>query len=488
MLPFSALISLDRSSVVPLYLQISNCLVSAISSGIISPGTKLPGTRELAGLLHLHRKTVIAAYDELYAQSWIEVTPKKGSRVAQNLPGIKALAWNDNPATGYEGKMAVNFYTSPHVVPFPTYPPVPVDVIVDEGLPDARLAPLDLLYREYRSRLKSSYTAKLAQGSATGSPLLRESLVSYLSESRGLQIEANNIMITQGAQMGIYLAASLLLKSGDKVIVAEPNYFLANKVFLQTGAELLHVPADDQGMDIKAVEDLCSRHQIRMLYVIPHHHHPTTVALSPQRRMHLLELASRYNFAIIEDDYDYDFHYSSAPYLPLACSKHEGRIIYIGSFSKSLSTNVRIGFMVAHASFIEEAGNRRRLIDLKSDQLLGDALAILINNGDIGRYLKKTSKIYHQRRDFCCQLLEQHLKGRIEYQKPDGGMAIWIRFKVPHLLKDIAHRAALKGLRISNGEPYNTGGTHYNSLRFGFASLTYQEMEKAILILKEVTS
>ncbi|PTT03731.1 PLP-dependent aminotransferase family protein [Pedobacter sp. HMWF019] len=487
MLPFPTFVSLDRSSTIALYLQISNGLVNAISSGLLTPGARLPGTRELAKLLDVHRKTIIAAYDELYAQSWIEVEPKKGARVAQNLPGLKARSWNKEPKTGYEGKMAVSFYSSPHKVQFPVSPVIAPDLVINEGLPDTRLAPLDLLFREYRSRQKSASSNKMVQGQATGSLFLRESLVPYLAETRGLHVDSSNIMITQGAQMSIYLAANLLLKTGDKVIVAEPSYFLANAVFAQAGAQILRVPVDGQGMDIQAVEQLCAKNKIRMLYVIPHHHHPTTVTLSPERRMHLLELAARYNFAIVEDDYDYDFHYTSAPYLPLASSKHEGRIIYIGSFSKTLSANVRIGFMIAPSGFIEEAGDRRRLIDLRSDQLLGDALAVLINNGDIGRYLKKTNKTYLERRDHCCNLLDRHLKDLVEYQKPDGGMAIWVKFKDSLLLRDVALRAAIKGLQISDGELYNTHKISYNSLRIGFASLTPAEMEKAILILKEAS-
>jgi GntR family transcriptional regulator/MocR family aminotransferase len=316
MLPFSTFVSLDRSSTISLYLQISNSLVNAISSGLLTPGTRLPGTRGLAKSLDVHRKTIIAAYDELYAQSWIEVEPKKGTRVAQNLPGLKARSWSSEPKTGYEGKMAVSFYSAPDKVQFPVPPIIAPDLVINEGLPDSRLAPLDLLFREYRSRQKSASSNKIILGQATGSLFLRESLVPYLAETRGLQVDSSNIMITQGAQMSIYLAANLLLKTGDKVIVAEPSYFLANAVFTQTGAQILRVPVDGQGMDIQAVEKLCVKNKIRMLYVIPHHHHPTTVTLSPERRMHLLELAARYNFAIVEDDYDYDFHYSSAPYLP----------------------------------------------------------------------------------------------------------------------------------------------------------------------------
>eukprot|EP01133_Synstelium_polycarpum_P003094 gene3094-3544_t len=487
MQPFISLLAPQRDTSSPLYLQIANSLVSAIRSGHLLPGSKLPGTRELAKQLKVHRKTVIAAYNELYAQSWTEVLPQKGTRVARNLPEIKAKTWSKEPDSSFEGTITVPFYKMPPPSPFtPMHPVITPHLILDEGIADNRLAPLDLLFREYRSRLKHSYTNRTVQGAlAAGSPLLRESLVPYFGETRGLSIQPSNILITQGAQMSIYLAASLLIRPGDYVLVAEPNYFLANKVFEQLGAKLLKIPADDQGIDLQAAEICCKKHRISMMYVIPHHHHPTTVTLSPERRMQLLELSAKYNFAILEDDYDYDFHYSSTPYLPLAGSKHNGRIIYLGSFSKLLSTSVRAGFMIAHKDFIDQVLRLRVLIDLRSDHLLGDSLAALINNGDLARYVKKANKVYHQRRDKLCELMDQQLKGAVSYKKPDGGMAVWVKFNPEYPLKDISIRASAKGLYLSNGEIYNTEQTSYNAVRIGFASLNTKEMEEAVLILKQ---
>lgn len=488
MLPFSTLVTIDKSLTTAVYLQLANSLAAAIRSGILTPGSRLPSTREAAKQLGLHRKTVIAAYDELYAQNWIEVEEKSGTRVARNLPEVKAGQWNHEPETGFEGKASLSFYPVAQPALFaPVHASIVPHLLIDEGLADTRLAPLDLLFREYRSRLKHSYTTKVIQGSMTaGSALLREALVSYFGETRGLLIQTSNILITQGAQMSIYLAASLLVKPGDYVIVAEPNYFLANQVFEQLGARLLRVPVDEQGMDIQAAAVLCGQYPVKMMYIIPHHHHPTTVTLSPDRRMQLLELSSRYNFGIIEDDYDYDFHYSSTPYLPLASSKHGGRIIYIGSFSKSLSTSIRAGFMIANADFIDHAIRLRRMIDLRSDHLLGDSLAMLINNGDLSRYIKKANKIYHERRDEFSSLLDQYLKPYITYKKPDGGMAFWVRFNPAYPLKNIAIRASAKGLYINNGEIYNTHQTDYNALRIGFASLNSEEMKETVGIIKKV--
>lgn len=483
MLPFATLLTIDKTITVPVYRQIANGIVNAISSGLIGPGSSLPGTRDLAQQLSVHRKTIIAAYDELYAQSWIEIRPRKGVRVAENLPGLKAQQWDELSPEGYGAKIPVEFYRTKgekYLSKGIAHP----QIVIDDGLCDPRLSPIEMLMREYKTRAVRRYTQRTIHSTlAAGAPMLREALVGYFAQTRGLQVKVSNIMVTQGAQMSLYIAANLLLKPGDVIIVGNPNYFVASQVFEQTAARIVMVPVDEHGMDVNAVEQVCSSDKIKALYVIPHHHHPTTVTLSAQRRMRLLELARAYNFAIIEDDYDYDFHYTSSPYLPLASSKHSGRVIYIGSFSKSISSSVRIGFMTGPDDFIEEAAYLRRLIDLRGDYLMEEALATLLLNGEISRHLKKSNKIYEQRRDNLCTLLQQHLPAVVEFDSPNGGMALWARFKKEYSLPAIAARAASVGLAISNGLAFNTN-QDFNATRIGFASLTTEEMEEAILMLK----
>lgn len=483
MLPFDTLLPIDKTLALPVYQQVAQAMVQHIRNGMLKPGAMLPGTRELAGILNLHRKTVIAAYDELAAQGWIEAVPRKGFNISSHLPEVKAQRWNT--AYAFEKKMAAPFYPLAKTgFPFPVLGVPPPRLIIDDGHPDSRLAPMDLLVREYRSRVGSKTSRKQVSAIlVAGSPRLREVMVSYLAETRGMQASVPNILITHGAQMSIYIAASLLVRAGDAVIVGEPGYYVANQVLESLGAKLLHVPVDEQGIDVDAVERLCRKRGVKMLYLIPHHHHPTTVTLSPERRMRLLEIAEKFNFAIVEDDYDYDFHYSSSPYLPLAASSHNNRVIYIGSFSKSLSSSIRVGFMVGPEDFIGQAIYLRRLIELRGDNNMEDALAVLIRNGDVGRHLKKVNKIYEGRRDRLCLLLDSKLRDVVSYRKPSGGMAVWASFGRKYPLKTVAEKAGKQGVYINNGLMYNTHNTVYNSVRMGFAGLTEDEMEEAIGIL-----
>lgn len=478
MLPFQTLIPLNKTLALPVYRQIANAITQHIKNGILKPETALPGTREMAEILDVHRKTVVAAYSELQIQGWILVTPRKGFYVAGNLPELKPREWQQDGASGYGKQMSAPFNVLTPDYQGPIYPPhTPFRLIIDDGWPDTRLAPLDLLMREYRSLLKFKYKNPVTGAVTAGSLNLREAMVDYLSETRGIKADIPHLLITHGAQMAIYIAARLTIIPGANVIAGYPGYNTASQLFQHLGANLLTVPVDDQGIDTAAVADLCKKHPISMLYVIPHHHHPTTVTLSPARRMHLLELAAQYNFAIIEDDYDYGFHYNSSPYLPLATGQHHGRVIYIGSFSKSLAASVRIGFLVGAEDFIQQGIYLRKLLDLKGNHLMEDALAVLIKNGDMSRHLKKANKVYHTRLQHLTTLLDTQLPGIVEYTVPMGGMAIWSQFKVP--LKALSANAAKQGLYISDGSFYVVK----NACRIGFASLTTQEMEEAISIL-----
>ncbi|MEH6308018.1 PLP-dependent aminotransferase family protein [Olivibacter sp. CPCC 100613] len=487
MLPFTNLITLDKASSVAQYQQVSMQMIALIRKGIVKPGMRLPSTRELAQSLMLHRKTIVAAYNEMQLQGWTTAVPKKGVFVSSVLPELHPKGWNTNPEKPLAHESFPFFYKSTiDVIADLRTDLSSYDLAIDDGLPDARLAPLDLLSREYRARLKRNL--QLKGGTmflSTGSTLLREALTDYLSETRGIKAGVGNLLTTQGAQMGIYIAAQLLLRAGDAVIVGEPNYFMANDTFSYLNARIFRVPVDNKGLDVDKVEEICLRERINMLYVIPHHHHPTTVTLSPQRRMQLITLAQRFNFVIVEDDYDYDFHYQSSPFLPLVSYCPE-RVVYIGSFTKCLASSVRIGFMVAPEVMINEAARIQRTINLRGDFIMEEALASLIREGDIARHIKKSVNIYRDRRDHVCSLLTAKLSEFSSFEVPVGGMAVWLRFRAAYPLTSLATELSKYRLFMSNGKKYDTDRHSYNAIRFGFASLNKDELSKTVELLATV--
>lgn len=483
---FEELIAIDRKAELPVYLQIANAIIRNIRKGRFRKGLKFPGSRKMAELLQVNRMTMVAVYDELEAQGWIERKARKGTFVNSDFPDIvPRKIINEGTVSGFQEE-AVPKINDKHIAVFPTSKKDSAGKLVfNDGFPDVRLAPVEALAQNMRSFARQPVFSKyLLYGRAQGTDVLCDTLTSFLSDTRGLPVSLENIMVTRGAQMGIFLTANLLLQQGDQVIVGEPGYFGANRTFEQQGAVLNRVPVDEAGMDVNAVEQVCKKKKIRLLYVIPHHHHPTTVTLTPRRRLRLLELAKKYKFSIIEDDYDYDFHYASSPMLPIASMDEHGSVIYIGTLTKTLAPGIRIGFMAGAGALIQAASNLRRSIDWQGDSLMEAAIAELYKDGSIARHIRKSVKLYRKRRDYFCHLLENKLGHRISFKIPDGGMSIWARFLDADLEK-ISQKAYKQGLVISNGKEYNTHTTNYNAIRMGFASLNFEEQERAIGILSK---
>jgi GntR family transcriptional regulator/MocR family aminotransferase len=483
----------------PLYLQLESEIIQLICRGILKPGQALPSSRELAQSLQLNRKTVVATYEELDAQGWVETRERSGVYVSSHLPDTSARAINQNskklirsrqpayplikkrPSDG-PTRTDPNMETNALGAPPPLYK-------IDDGFPDPRIAPTEQLVREYRRFGKSRLTNQLLMyGPEHGSYRLRVELANFLNRTRGMQVTEKEILITKGTQMAIYLTTQLLIRPGDTVFVPEPGYMNANQTFKLAGANLVFIPVDKEGMDVDRIEQLCKKKVPKMIYIIPHHHRPTTVTLSAERRMRLMNLASKYGFALLEDDYDFDYHFTSNPLLPLASLDTGGHIIYVGSFCKSIAPGIRIGFMVAPEVVISEAAALRKLIDRQGEQLLEEATAELLSTGEISRHIKKSHKVYQERLENTCRLLREQLGEYLTFERPNGGLAIWATYRKNISARAVSLNAGKLGLKINDGRGYffqsNISMPH-DFIRIGYCSLDETEMAGAIDIWKQ---
>lgn len=478
----------------PLYQQLESEIIQLICRGILKPGQALPSSRSLAQSLQLNRKTVVATYDELDAQGWVETRQRSGVYVSSQLPDTSARTIKENSKKLVRSRQPGYHQILKH----------PADVIagtdrsmdistpgtrqhfykIDDGFPDARIAPIEQLVREYRRLGKGRLTNQfLMYGPEHGSYRLRIELAKFLNRTRGMQITEKEVLITKGTQMAIYLAAQLLISPGDTVFVPEPGYFDANRTFQLAGGNLVFIPVDKDGMDVDMIEELCKQKVPKMVYIIPHHHRPTTVTMSAERRMRLMNLAYQYGFALLEDDYDFDYHFASNPLLPLASLDTAAHIIYVGSFCKTIAPGIRIGFMVAPEPVINEAATIRKLIDRQGEQLLEEATAELLSNGEISRHIKKSHKIYQGRLDNTCRLLSEQLGKYLTFERPDGGLAIWAKYRNNISANAVARKALKLGLQISDGRNYffQTNNTLSDSfVRIGYCSMDETEMANAV--------
>ncbi|WP_064966908.1 PLP-dependent aminotransferase family protein [Tenacibaculum ovolyticum] len=481
MFPYKTSFKIDRNSSQSIYIQISNQFINFINQGKLPANTKLPGTRSLAELLNVHRKTIVSSYEELDLQGWIASIPKKGTFVRADLPllqrenneGISES--KKNTTTGF------SFYSNGFENLNLPEKKENETLFLNDGISDGRLTPTIEIGRIYRKiASKKDIHLHLSYGSTYGNDNLRAVLVAYLNATRGLQITKDNLLITRGSQMGIWLSAQLLLKKEDVIVVGETNYPSADVTFLERKATIMRIPVDKEGLCISELEKLCKKQVIKALYVTSHHHHPTTVTLSAERRIHLLNLSKIYQFAVIEDDYDYDFNYNHSPILPLASHDVNGNVIYIGSVCKTVAPVFRIGYLIASKTFIDEASNHRRYVDRQGDALLELTFAEFIKSGDLDRHIRKVIKIYKQRRDLFCSLLTEHLGGYFHFDIPKGGMAVWLVLDKRYSWKKVSEIAETQKLAIGQWQRYDFANTKHNGIRIGFAAYNNKEIQELI--------
>ena len=463
----------------PLFINLAGSVIREIERGRLKPGDRLPGTRALAGALGVHRNTVDAAYQELVLQGWLTAEASRGTFVARDLPDLGTQNWGVRPAAARLASPLSQARAAPAPMQF------------SDGAPDARLMPGLELARAFRRSMTAAELKSLpGYGDPRGAPSLRTALARYLSTERGLTIGADDILVTRGSQMALFLAAAVL-KPGDAVAVEDPGYPLAWKAFRAAGARVVGAPVDAHGLDVERLEALLARDPaIRAVYVTPHHQFPTTVTLGAGRRLRLLELARRHGLILIEDDYDHEYRFEGRPVLPLAAralsqGRDQDRIIHIGSVSKLLSPVVRIGYATGAPDLIQAMTARREAIDRQGDLPLERALARLIDDGDLGRHARKARKIYEQRRGLLCAEIAARLGDAVAVDKPAGGLALWLLVNPDIDAAAWAAEAERSGLILTHGGQLQLQlGPHANAFRIGFASLDETELARAVTRLK----
>ena len=484
MLPYKSIITINRKSKQAVYIQLANQLIVLIKNQVLTPRAQLPSTRTLAALINVHRKTVIASYEDLQMQGWIESIPQKGTYVHTDLPILIKNHLNLTEITKVNNKASF-FFDEKSFLKLHEYTTRSDFIYINDGYSDVRLAPSEDISISYRRFMRKKSNLKLlTYSSPYGNLELRKVLTTYLAESRGLQLTEENILITRGSQMGIYLSAQLLLEKEDYIVIGTTNYISADLTFKDRKAKILRVTVDENGIDTREIALLCKKHQIKAIYVTPHHHHPTTTTLSAERRMHLLNLAFEYKFAIIEDDYDYDFHYNHAPILPLASHDSNGNVIYIGSLCKTVAPAYRIGYLIASKDFVDSCAKLRCNIDHQGDNILEFTFADFIKKGNLDRHIKKTLKIYKARRNVFCSLLQKELSAYLTFNIPNGGMAVWVTLNKNHSWEQVSTIARDYKLEIGDWSRYDSAKTNHNSIRIGFASYTIEELHELISKLK----
>ncbi|UYQ95866.1 PLP-dependent aminotransferase family protein [Chitinophaga horti] len=465
--PWKLKIQLDPQSEKAIYLQLADAIIADIRSGRLKGGTALPGSRALANELQLNRNTIVEALNVLLNEEWIISRERKGTFVAEELPILSKRRSGSSEDKPREEKAPL------------------FHIIFDDGAPDSKIAPIDELVRAYRQIFKQKGRWQMmGYGCEYGEVEFRGALAQMLNHQRGMQVDADKICVTRGSQMAMYLTAHCLLTKGDAILIETPGYKPAWKAFEATGATLLPVRVDKDGLLISDVEThLQSGKRIKALYTTPHHQYPTTVTLSLQRRLELVRLSNEHGFTIIEDDYDNEFHFGYRPVLPICSFEGMKNFVYIGTMSKVVAPALRIGYLVCgRPALLDKAADLRKIIDVQGDTIMEQAVLQLINDGTIKRHLKRATGYYRSKRDFTAGLLQTHLAEKALFDTPDGGLAFWV---LPNKKTDwpsVSKKLQAKGIKIITPEQYSFGKME-NGIRLSYGSLSEKQLEEGIAAL-----
>lgn len=468
--PWKLEFEIDKKLDKAVYLQIADTIIGDIRSGRLKPGDTLPGSRNLATMLKINRNTVVEAYQVLMNEEWVISKERKGIFVSDQLPALHENRHErlpdvlDHPVKGY-GTM-VNF---------------------DDGHPDSKIAPVTELARAYRQifGIKAKWQM-MGYGDEHGDIEFRKMISQMLNHQRGMQIQEQEISITRGSQMAMFLTAQSLLTSGDYIIVEDPGYQPAWQAFEYAGAQLLPVFVDEEGINVEAIEKLLSQHtNIKAIYITPHRQYPTMVTLSLSRRLRLIELANQHEITIIEDDYDNEFHFGYRPILPISSFPELNNYVYVGTLSKVVAPALRIGYLATkNQDLLQKIGNLRKIIDVHGDVIMEQAVLQLIKEGAVKKHIRKATAHYKNKRDFVYSLLNKHMKEVAHFNLPEGGLAFWIVPKVELDWDKVVSSLLEKNIKIIHPKQYSRNKV--NGFRLSYGSVSEEQLEQSIPIIAEI--
>ncbi|WP_105169838.1 MocR-like pyridoxine biosynthesis transcription factor PdxR [Pseudoalteromonas sp. T1lg23B] len=404
-----------------IYLQLAGALRNAIKAGELMTGAKLSSARTMASAYQLNRHTVMNALQLLVAEGWLEAREKSGYFVTRTLPIDSSVEQEKQP----------QYIPKPLTFAQPMSDPVTAELAQYKynfagGLPDIEQFPFVEFKRALSNVCQRIDAKKLHYGAVGGESELKFQIQAYLQRARNLQAE--DLVVCNGSQEALFLSARVFISPGDYVACESLGYPPARKAFSACGARIIDIHQDEQGLCVADLEAQLQRYRIKLLYLTPLHQYPTTVTLSPTRRLQIYQLCYQYGVVIIEDDYDHEFHYRCQPLQPMASDDPAGIVIYISTFSKIMFAGARVGYICARTQILEQIRAHKQLINHKNDVLTQLGVAYWMQTGQFERHLKRMTKLYKSRSEAMAQELRryQQMGLPLSFVYPDGGMAMWV--------------------------------------------------------------
>jgi GntR family transcriptional regulator/MocR family aminotransferase len=475
-------ISLDGGG--DLTARIYRSLRDGVRDGRLRPGDRLPPTRELARTLDVSRGTVATAYERLTAEGFLVGRVGAGTFVSASAGAATA---SGPPRTHARGGLRPR----PGWDRAPWRPAVrpPARYDFEVGVPDVRLFPYDtwrrLVAAEWRPRSDArSRPGREPAGYAgsAGHPGLRDAIARYVGYARSVRAAADDVVVTNGAQQALDLVARVLIAPGDVVAVEEPGYPPARDVFAAHGARVVGVPVDGDGLVVARLPRAA-----RLVYVTPSHQFPLGVAMSLPRRRELLAWAGAHDAAVVEDDYDSEYRFADRPLEPLHTLDDGGRVVYAGTFSKTLLPGLRLGYVVVPPSLREAVRAARQLADGQGPVATQAALARFMDEGQLARHIRRTAKVYARRRSALLAGLGGALAPYLEAVPSAAGLHVCalLRSGDGATATAVAERARVAGVAVETLGRYATAPGGPAGLVLGYGAVDAADVPAALELLAD---
>jgi GntR family transcriptional regulator/MocR family aminotransferase len=477
-----------RPEGVPSFHWLRNALRVEILNGRIMPGSKLPASREFARQYQLSRGTILAALDELHAEGYLEGRRGSGTYVSQILP--EHLLPSQEVA---ESELNGFTQTGPHLSAYAMrVRPYALQVRPENSafrtnLPALDLFPTTLWAQLTGRRLRSATTRDLLGCEAQGYRPLREAIADYAHTSRGIHCAPEQVIVVSGVQEGLDLAARLLLNPGEKALVEDPGYQGAYAVFAAIGARIVSMRLDAEG----AAPRESDFRSCRFVYVTPGHQYPVGMTMSLQRRLQLLAWAKMYGTPIFEDDYDSEFRFSGRPLPAMQGLDHGGKVIFCGSFNKVMFPSLRLGYLVVPHNLIEVFAHTKAMTTRHQSLLDQAVLCDFIEQGHLGRHLRRMRKIYEERFKILLASAQEHLADYLEMATIEAGLQTVGRLHASLgargiTAETVAQRAAQHDIDVVPLGRYCHTAAIPEALQIGFAAVHEKEIPRGVLKLASV--
>ncbi len=460
-------LQIDKNSGVPSYKQLGDAICGMINEGKIKPNEKLPPIRKLSEALGVNNITIVSAYRYLENKKAAYARVGSGTYVSEVL-----VEEQPKPITAgeyhrhnheFQIKDAINFAnsgTSKELFPIEEF---------------------KLLFNQVLDRDKGNafdYT------DSQGYEPLREAVCTYLDEY-GIKTSSDKIQIISGAQQGVDIISKAMLGVGDVLFVEQPTYYGAVGAFFSRGAQVLGVPIEKDGMDLDRLRGLLKIYRPKFIYVMTYFQTPTCVSYSMEKKRKLLELASEYDTYIIEEDNQSEFNYSNETIVPLKALDTKNRVIYIKSFSKILMPGLRLGFMVLPKKVLQQVMSAKYTTDIYTSGFTQRAFDLYLRSNGFKKHTEMMRRIFRERYEFMMKQIDNHLRGVCKYQKPAGGLSVWIELKNGISSNELGQSLLEKNVVVTPGTVFSIEGNELPFIRLSFADIEKTKILSGIKIIKE---